>query len=317
MVAKALVLHLDFHKTIQVPKLTSQDAYFKRRLTTRLFGIFSANEKRLHAYVYPQTIGGEGPDEVISCLDLFLNTQAVCFNHLVLWADNCPAQFKENYLFFYCQYLVKTKRFSRVDLKFLLEGHTYAVCDRRFASIEAATKRFETIETPSDWIAKLNEQNITNLVMHEVSLDIFKSFKTFLRNAYIARQKDVRGNKFAVRKLAWLNFGIGELTNTSGTLVAKTIEDGTCFARFTINPCEDPIKINFLKKKQNRPLNLERLKVRYLELNPVPNIIKENCVELATKYLSLDAQRYYNSLQVEDKEGDVVDDDDDCAEEED
>ena len=311
MVEKALVLHLDFHKTIQLPKLTSQDAYFKRRLTTRLFGVFHANRKKLHAYVYPATVGGEGPDEVMSCLDLFLQTQAAGLKHLVLWADNCPAQFKENYLFFYLQYLVKTKRFSRVDLKFLLEGHTYAICDRRFASIEAATKRFETIETPTDWVAKLKEQNISNLVIQEVSLDILKSFKTFLRNAYVSRQKDVHGQKFAVRRLAWLNFGIGEATDSIGGLVAKKLEDGACFARVSIDPYEEPLKINFLKKKQSRSLNPKGLKVRSVRLNPVPSIIKENCLELASKYLSVEAQRYYNTLPVEEADADDNNDDDD------
>ena len=260
MNAKALVLHLDFHKNIQIPKLSSQDAYYKKRLTTRLFGIFHANHKVLHAYIYPSTVGGEGPDEVISFLDLFLKrSQTAGFEHLVLWADNCPAQFKENYLFFYCNYLVKTNRFSRVDLKFLLAGHTYAICDRRFASIETATKRFETIETPADWVAKLNEQNITNLVVHEVSLDTIKSFKTFLRNAYISRKEDIQKQKFEVNKLAWLNFGIGESTNSIGSLVSRKIKDGECFVRRSINPYEEPMKVNYLKKKQSRPLNLKTL----------------------------------------------------------
>ena len=154
---------------------------------------------------------------------------------------------------------MKTNRFCRVDLKFLLEGHTYAICDRRFASIEAATKRFETIETPADWVIKLKEQNITNLVVHEVSLDMVKSFKTFLRNAYISRQKDIERKKFSVKKLAWLNFGVGESTDSSGRLLSKKIEDGECFAKFSIDPFEEPIK-------QSRPLNLKNLKARCLEL---------------------------------------------------
>ena len=60
-------------------------------------------------------------------------------------------------------------------MKFLLASHTYAICDRRFAFIETATKRFETVETPADWVVKWNEEDITNLVIHEVSLDIAKS----------------------------------------------------------------------------------------------------------------------------------------------
>jgi len=82
---------------------------------------------------------------VISMLDFLLTRLQTGFNHLILWADNCPGQFKETYLFFYCDYLINTNRFLRVDLKFLLEGHTYSICDRRFGNIEAATRRFEVI----------------------------------------------------------------------------------------------------------------------------------------------------------------------------
>ena len=174
-----------------------------------------AGSKQLHAFTYPSQIGGEGPDKVISLFDFSLhlnNTQATKFGHLVLWADSCPAHFKENDILFFCDNLVQTQRSVPVDLKFLLEGHTYSISDRRFGSIENAWKNFETLESPFDWIAKVNETSVQNLVIHEVTFNMIKSYtwKTFLRNAYVSRNKDVNGTTFPVRKLAWLNFGIGE-----------------------------------------------------------------------------------------------------------
>ena len=100
MNAITLVLQMDFHKNIQIPNLSSQYAYYKKRLTTQLFGIFHANHTMMQVYAYPSTVGGEGPDEVISFLDRFLKrNQTAGFRHLVL----CPTQFKDNYLFFYCK----------------------------------------------------------------------------------------------------------------------------------------------------------------------------------------------------------------------
>jgi hypothetical protein len=183
-----------------------------------------------------------------------------------------------------------------VDLKFLLVGHTYSICDRRFGNIEEAWKRFEIIESPTDWISKLNEIGIKNLVVHQVTLDMIKSYKTFLRKAYVSRNMDVNGKLFAVRKLAWLGFGIGESKDESGLLAAKNINSGECFARLSIDPYEKPIQMNCLKKKQRRPLNVADLKARYIDFIPVPPIVKENCVLLASKYLRLEAKEYYESL---------------------
>lgn len=106
--------------------------------------------------------------------------------------------FKENYLFFYCQYLVQTNQFSRVDLKFLLGGHTCGFCDRRFCYKTICNNR-----NPLQMVmvVKLNETGLTNIVIHEISLNMIKSFKTFLRNAYVSCQKDIKGYSFAVRKI--------------------------------------------------------------------------------------------------------------------
>lgn len=298
--AKSLVLCLDFHKSLYIPKVTSQDAYYKKRLITRLFGIYEAGKKRMHAFIYPSTVAGEGPDEVISLVDFLLNrlqSSSGCNRHLILWCDNCPGQFKECYLFFFCDYLIKTKRFLRVDLKFLLEGHTYSICDRRFGNIETASKRFEIIETPQDWVELLRTANIANMEIHEVTLDMIKSYKVFLRNAYVSRNKAEDGiMEFSVRNVAWLNFGVGELENDNGELTVTSIPEGHCLARYTIDPHVKPISVCFLKKKQRRELLFTDLKAKRNEFIPVFADVKKNCLDLANKYLSCTAIQYYESL---------------------
>lgn len=306
--ARALVLCLDFHKSLYIPKVSSQDAYYKTRLITRLFGIYEAGEQKLHAFIYPANVGGEGPDEVLSLLAFLIDKiqTETDLSHLILWSDNCPGQFKECFLFFYCDFLVQTKRFLRVDLKFFLEGHTYGICDTRFGSIEIATNRSDKIETPKDWINQLRGYAIKNLELYEVTLDMIKSYKTFLRKAYVSRNKDEDGISFSVRSLAWLSFGIGECENDNGVLQEKSLEKGNCLMRKSIDPHEKPIRVCFLKKKQQKPLISKDLKAKRTKLKPVLSDVKRNCLNLAKKYLSREAIEYYLSLP----EG-VVDDDSD------
>ena len=70
------------------------------------------------------------------------------YDQLIVWSDNVLGQFEECYFFFYLDYLVKTGQILRVNLKFLLEGHSYSICDRQFGTIQQFFDKQEKIEIP-------------------------------------------------------------------------------------------------------------------------------------------------------------------------
>ena len=82
-----LVLQLDYHKTLYVPKVLAQDCYFRKRLAIRNFGVYDGDRKLMHCFICPETVSGEGPDEVISFLDNLLNNGHQDYKHLILYAD--------------------------------------------------------------------------------------------------------------------------------------------------------------------------------------------------------------------------------------
>ena len=61
--------HFDFHKNLACPKLTCQDFYYRIKLTTYAFGMFSGETKQDTVYIWPETVGPKNPDTVVSCLD--------------------------------------------------------------------------------------------------------------------------------------------------------------------------------------------------------------------------------------------------------
>ena len=137
-----LVICIDFAKAIMTPKVSSQIAYFKRKLKTRLLGIYVATITKMFACIWTENIGGKGPDQVISALHhLLLTSLRDHTPHLIIWSDNCPSEFKCNRLLFYAHWLVNTGVFDRIDLKFLVPGHTYGVCDRKFGNFEHIVER--------------------------------------------------------------------------------------------------------------------------------------------------------------------------------
>ena len=57
----------------------------------------------MNCFFYDESIGRNGPNEVILLLNYVLETlieRYRTFHHLILWADNSPAQFKHCILFF-------------------------------------------------------------------------------------------------------------------------------------------------------------------------------------------------------------------------
>lgn len=299
MFPRVLTLQMDYHKSLPTPKLSSQDAFYARKLKTNLFGIYCANEDVIHCFLYDESIGGSGPNEVISLLNYLLqNLQEKYgkFHHLILWADNSPAQFKECYLFFYLDYLVREGEFLRVDLKYLLEGHSFSICDRRFGCIQQFFNTKEKIETPQEWETTLRNSRLNNVKSYWVNLDRIMDYKSFLRMKYIARSVDIEGKKFAVRKIAFINFGYGEIADEERNLQLSWHTE-TPFIRFTMDTTEKPRIVSFIKRKQAVELNAaEHLVPVRKEKKPIRNDVKKDCIKLAQKYLSETAKQFYTSL---------------------
>ena len=216
-------------------------------------------------------------------------------DHIIIWCDNAPGQFKECYLFFYLDHLIRNKQFLRADLKFLLEGHTYSVCDRRFGTIQRLFQSQEVVDVPKTWASILQEGNLSNLSVHWVTLDMIKDYKSFLRIQYASRNEDLDKEKFEVKEIAWLNFGYGERINDDGQL-QLVYHPESVFMRSEMNVKQPPRKVSFIKKKQGTELRPEYLHPVRQERRPVKGDVKRDCVQMAQKYLSKSAVQFYQAL---------------------
>ena len=271
---------MDFHKSLATPKVSSQDWYYSKKLRTNLLGIYCANDDTINCFLYDETTGGVGPNEAISLLDYLLTdleSRIGGHDQLIIWCDNSPAHFKECYLFFYMDDLVKKGKFLRADLKFLLEGHSYSICDRRFGSIQRLFDTHEVIEFPHQWAIVLERSHLKDVRTYWVTLNMIKDYKSFLKMQYISRNEDLDGEKFEVRGIAWLNFGYGELLNEKGELKLVHHPESV-FLRFRMDPKEQPRRVSFIKKRQVTKLMPELLTPFSQEARPVKKSVKDFCV---------------------------------------
>ena len=259
--------------------------------------------------MYDETIAGTGPNEVISLLDYLLvkvQQEQGKYQTLIVWVDNSPAQFKENYLFFYMDYLVKKGDFLRTDLKFLLEGHSYSYCDRRFGTIQKYLDNQETIQVPKDWATVLSKSHLLNIKVYWVNQEMIKDYKSFLKLQYVSRNEDLNHTKFEVKNIAWINFGNGEEVDDEGNLQLVHHPD-SAFVRFSMDAKQPPLIVSYRKKKQATNLRPEMLTVLRQELRPVREDVKRFCLKLAQKYLNESAVEFYASLPCTEEDSDNED----------
>ena len=104
-------------------------------------------------------------------------------------------------------------------------------------------------KVPQEWAISLRNSHLRDVRSHWVSLHQIMNYKSYLKNKYIARSEDINGEKFGVGKIAFMNFGYGEIPDQEGNLTL-TRHNETAFIRFTMDTVEKPTIVSFVKKKQ-------------------------------------------------------------------
>lgn len=129
-----LVISMDYAQNVSFPSGPQQigTAYFKSGRKTAIFGITNERQNVQHIFCIDESDSiGKGPNSVISMLDYYLR-EVHSTKKLVIFADNCVSQNKNNAMIRYLQHLVDTSRCESVELNFLLSGHTKFSPDRLF-----------------------------------------------------------------------------------------------------------------------------------------------------------------------------------------
>lgn len=116
----------DFAQQVQLPQSPDQvgEIFFLTGYKVALFGIAAEPLKKFVLFVIPEACDvGKGANTVISLLDYYLNNFTVGEDNILLHADNCVGQNKNNTVLQYCaRRVMNTKK--TIQLSFLPKGHT-------------------------------------------------------------------------------------------------------------------------------------------------------------------------------------------------
>lgn len=150
---KLFVFSFDLEKALAFPKLTTSVAYYKRNLYVYNFGCHEFNKNISHMFVWPETEGSRGSQEISSCLKKYTKTYAANFEKIITYSDSCTGQNRNIKTVLSLLKLVQSTEIKAesIDMKFLVSGHSYLPNDSDFAIIESCAKKNQNIFSPDDW----------------------------------------------------------------------------------------------------------------------------------------------------------------------
>lgn len=289
--------HFDFNKNISCPKLSCQQSYYSSKLATYSFGIYSSETKRTTTYIWDESVAPKHPDTMVSCLDYHMREYEQP-NHAwsILYCDNTRSQNKNYTVAMYLANLVASGFRKRIDLKFLVAGHSFGPVDRAAGRAEAVLRRHQNIETPADYASLVNNSTLhPGICWVPMEQNRFRHYSKWLRNKYIEHRKDVNGQPFMFSEMTHFNFGVGERVDPHDDIVKSYSHDDIVWLRKTFDPTETPIELDLRRQRGRKDLNnidLETLNDGIICLSQKK---RDDLLNLS-KFLSPGGKMFYNNI---------------------
>ena len=137
---KTVTLVMDFCQNLDLPHLGGEqpgDTYYYSLVWLYCLGIYDVSEDRLYAYLYDESSAKKGSNNIASVLLYHIITFVINnfeygekFGELNIIMGNCGGQNKNGTVFKMAAYFVERGWFCKVNLIFLVKGHTKNDCDQ-------------------------------------------------------------------------------------------------------------------------------------------------------------------------------------------
>ena len=190
------VISIDLQQTLPVPKLPVNVAYYKRKMWLYNFCVFDITKDQPYMFLWDETQAIHGPNEISSCLnkwlDLVKKQDDGNFDVLRIYADNCAGQNKNIYIITMLLQWIQQKWFLRIELVFLVSGHTFLPCDRAFGVISQHLDKSEYICSVSRYETLIKEANKDNQYKNKKKKNHNKTKKNIVVRMEAEDIKDIK-----------------------------------------------------------------------------------------------------------------------------
>ncbi|POM79984.1 Hypothetical protein PHPALM_2233 [Phytophthora palmivora] len=241
------VIVMDISQNLTVPSVTTTPSqwHFCSLLAVNVFGFFYENAGAQTNYHFIRTVL------------LPANKK-----HLIVYADNCSGQNKNNHVIKFFLAQVQMGVFERIDYKFFVKGRTKNSCDRGFGNIRRHVCRSDCW-TMDHIISAVNEAATSSIAVHiSRGNEFFKSYKPLVTELY--------------KKLVWVQqYQIFSMDATKpGVVQCKK------------GPDDEPVEQDLRRKVDGvltESTKVERMLINFLEDLSPPSLKAEKKTELYSK----------------------------------
>ncbi|KAL4707280.1 hypothetical protein ACJJTC_019818 [Scirpophaga incertulas] len=150
---RKVICCFDMQAVLQTPAGNDSLFFYKRRLNVYNCTVYDITKKTAHCYLWDETLGGKGCDEVGTCILQFLK-EFCSGKHVLFYTDNCSAQNKNKYLLALYHYAMKVFQVQSITHKYFIVGHTQNEGDSVHSTIEQEKSRIlrnGSVFVPSQW----------------------------------------------------------------------------------------------------------------------------------------------------------------------
>ena len=206
---KSLVIAFDLEQNLPVPTLTHSSMFYLRQLWVYNFGIHLCSDESAFMCVWNECIAGRGSSEIVSCLLEYFTNNKPHVKRLTCYSDSCFGRNKNTQMICFWEWLIWQHRFTRIDHKYLVRGHTYLPCDRDFALVEKK-KPSVVVHLPDDWEKIIKQARpVKPFSIQKMSKDnIFDN--SVIANKFTMRKRCLSGKPVLISTASWFNYGEGE-----------------------------------------------------------------------------------------------------------
>lgn len=202
----------DLQKILNTPQSEVSIFYYKRKLATYNFTIFDMGKRTGYCYVWDETIGRKGSNEISSFVFDFIKMQVQeGYTEFNFYSDSCGGQNKNRIVF--AMYAYASKMFNiTINHHFFEVGHSQNEGDAMHALIERR-KKYRVIYVPQQWVALIRCAKSTGspYVVKEANQNDILDYKQLL-SFYKNWDRDINNVKVTWSKIMHIKF-IGSLPN--------------------------------------------------------------------------------------------------------
>ena len=228
--SKLLCFSFDMERTQPIPYLETSVVFYKRQMWLYNLGINNRRDNKGSMFIWQETDGKRGSNEVVSCVHAFLNSLDLSqYDVIHTFSDGCGGQNKNKTFVSYIMYLVQTTNIRYWTHSFMESGHFYLPNDTDFGRIERSKKRAEYIFTASKWESLITKCNfaVTNMQGKFLEFSDLQKNLTF-------RKCNENSEKFLISKVKWM-----KVTKENPEVLEYKISN---------DPNLSSMKINFAKR---------------------------------------------------------------------